>query len=59
MANVIHLFVHDLHSTVSNEETFRRDFLAFASELLENREEMILRYYMHSDMFSMFKSLTT
>ena len=28
---------------------------AFASELLENNEELIHRYYMHSDMLSIFK----
>ena len=31
--------VHDPH-----EEIFLHDFLAFASELLENREEMFPRY---------------
>ena len=29
------------------------------SELLENLEYIFTRYYMHSDMFSMFKSLAT
>ena len=30
----------------------------FASELLENLDEMFPRYYIHSDKFSMFKSIT-
>ena len=31
----------------------------FASELLEGLEKMFSRYYMHSDIFSMFKYSTT
>ena len=54
MANSIQSFVHDftpINMSNSSEE--------FASELLENLEEMFPRYYMHSDIFSMFKSSTT
>ena len=39
-------FVHDLLITISNEETFLQDSEeAFASELLENLQEMFPRYY--------------
>ena len=37
------LFVHDLHSTISNDEAFLQD-------CLENLEEMLRRYYMNSGM---------
>ena len=39
-------FVHDSLTTISNKETFPQE--AFASELLENLDEMFPRYYMHS-----------
>ena len=35
---------------VSNEKTFLQDFLV----ILQNFEEIFTRYYMHSDMFSMY-----
>ena len=39
MTNSIQSYVHDPLITMSNEETFLSDFLASASELLENPEE--------------------
>ena len=42
-------------SYVFNESIYE----AFTSELLENLEEIFLRYYMHSEMFGMFTSPTT
>ena len=44
----------------SNMETFLQDFLeAKASELVENLDEMVQQYYVHSDVFSRFKFPTT
>ena len=48
MTTSIQSFVHDLLTTTS-WETFLQDSEAFASELLENLEEMFPLYYMHSD----------
>ena len=42
-------FVHDLHTTISNERSSNY-------EGNENLKEMFPQYYMHRDMFSMFKS---
>ena len=39
--------------------TFFSNSEAFASELLENVEEMFPLYYTHSDMLSLFKPSTT
>ena len=59
MTNSIILFVHH-PTTISNElETVSSSLEVFASELPENLEEMFPQYYMHSDMFSIFKFLTT
>ena len=43
---------------INNEETFLQDFLVKTSESLENLK-MFSQYYMHSDVFSRFKSSTT
>ena len=59
MTMIIQSFIHDLIYTISTKETCFQDFLvAFASELLENNEDIFLRYYMHSDVFSRFKCST-
>ena len=47
-------------STISIDETFVfKIFWQKASELLENLEEIFPWYYMHTDVCSSFKSLTT
>ena len=45
-------FVHDPHTTISNEETLRK-------ELLENLKEMFPRYYKDTGMFSEIKPSAT
>ena len=53
------IFIHDPHTTITNEETlhyFSGNSEASASELLENTEEIFSQYYIHGDMFSMFIS---
>ena len=50
MTNPIQQFVRGLH--------YRSNSEAFAS-VLENREKMFSRYYMHSDVFNSFKSSIT
>ena len=45
--------------TMNNKETYFPDFLAFASEVPENLEEVFPRYYIHSDKFSMLQYSTT
>ena len=53
--HAIKLFVLDPITTSSNEETFLQE--EKASELWQILfKEMFLRYYMHSDVFSMFIS---
>ena len=55
--NPIRSFVYYKHwRNISSR--FSSSSEAIASELLENIEEMFPRYYMKSDMFSMFKPLT-
>ena len=46
---------HIYHHAYSTDETCLQDFL----ELLGNLGVMFPLYYMHSDIFSMFKSSTT
>ena len=53
-------FVYDSHSTISYiSSRLSSNSEAFASELLENLEEMFPLHYMHNDMFCMFKSNDT
>ena len=55
--NNIHLFVHDLYTTISNiSSRFSINSEAFASELVKNLKEMFPRNNMHNYMFIMFKS---
>ena len=44
---------------ICNQCHFFNNSEATASELLENFEEVIPRYYMHSDLFCMLKYSTT
>ena len=56
----ISLHMDDLYHVIHVVEcTWTRKSKASASEFLENLEKMCLRYYMHSDMLTMFQSLTT
>ena len=50
-------FVYGPHFSINNEKVFLPRFSCevFASELLENVEEMFHRYYLYGDMFTMFK----
>ena len=43
---------------INNNEEFY-NFKAFASELLEHYEDILIQYYMHSAMFSKLISSTT
>ena len=53
----IQSFSHDQHVYISSG--FFSNSQTFSSNLLENPEEILPRYYMHSDMFSMFISSNT
>ena len=43
MANYVQLFVHDLHSVISNDELFLQDWHSKASH-----DEIFPQYYIHS-----------
>ena len=52
MTNHKQSFVHDPHTTITNEETCSSNSEAFASELPENPEEMFHLHYMFNILFS-------
>ena len=47
MTNSKQLFIHDPHSTISNEKSLLERFTVIRHILLKNLEEMFPQYYMH------------